>query len=213
VVLAARAVSRGPPPAPGPPRQGPRPWNPVGSPHRAASRRAPRLRCGLEPWPSVAVFVRWLRPACSGVPSQMQHAECSMRNAEAAAAAAQPMLPHHPGQRSATSRGGWLCPYLSRVRRQARAQHDPQAWRRSGGGNAPLRRGRRGRSPPARAGAPPNRPPRAAASRAGCRGQRRPASARAGGLAVAILVQYLAPPRHMRKRVPDDDHPRLRAGA
>src|SRR5690606_25382374 len=94
----------------------------VGGQCRATADLLPRPIDGLEPWPSAVALARWLRPACSGVPA-LYFPEPGVRKR-----AAQPMLAYHPERRSATGRGGWLCPSMGWVRRRAAAQYGRLAW-------------------------------------------------------------------------------------
>src|SRR5690606_1935564 len=58
---------------PDPPRaRGLAPGPQAGGQYRATADLLPRLIVGLEPWPSTVAFVRWLRPARSGVPTPLR---------------------------------------------------------------------------------------------------------------------------------------------
>jgi hypothetical protein len=108
-------------------RNAPRPQ--AGGRCRALTPRPPRLRYGLEPWPSAVAYARWLRPALSGVPTPHRTCAVPLRLPLrlCPAITAQPMFPHHPDHSSAPGRTRWLSPSLSRARRRAEAQHDPRA--------------------------------------------------------------------------------------
>ncbi len=128
-------------PSPLPRARGLAPGPQAGGQCRAVADLLPRLIVRLKPWPSTETHARWLRPARSGVPTP-NFPEPSVRRR-----VAQPMLAHHPDRRSATGRGGWLCPTMSRVLRRPPARYGPPAWGWSGGGSRPLRRGARGAEP------------------------------------------------------------------